>query len=472
MMREELRRAEIVEFAEGDDRVLFFPRTLRFSRIDGKMLSILGDYRAGAEIEDLAEERNLDAGRVSASLAAISELSGECAAVRQERTAPAERRRAKLPKAVLMVNNYCNLKCRYCYQESTLFAKPAAQMPVEVLRSALSKLYSAFDSIGQIMFIGGEPSLSEAVIEQACIHANAIAGEKKCAAPGFCMISNGSRMTEGLFGIVKRFGIQVTFSIDGPKNVNDLVRIRKDNSGTYDDVVRNLKTYSRECGGKTGVESTLTRFHQDAGVTVRQTLEFCAGTLGVREPHITVAALPKGDPNRADASVMRWQFEEAAAFSMDNLLAEGKAAARLDMVGAFVGRLTKREPKLDMCPAGLAQIVVDVHGEVYPCWMFSGIPEYRMGNVLRDGIFDEPAQLVLERIERNSKDNNPRCRTCYARYLCANCIGNRHNENGCIEGCDEDYCERVRAVLRVVVLKLAGADAPARALASGMRQRC
>jgi radical SAM protein with 4Fe4S-binding SPASM domain len=107
-----------------------------------------------------------------------------------------------------------------------------------------------------------------------------------------------------------------------------------------------------------------------------------------------------------------------------------------------------------MCPAGTAQLVVDAQGDILPCWMFAGVPEMTMGNILRDGLSNPRLDTLLSRIARNNKLENTECATCYARHVCHACIGNHQNINGSIEDVDRNHCNTVRATLRTVLVKI------------------
>jgi uncharacterized protein len=369
-----------------------------------------------------------------------------------------------LPKLVLMVNNYCNLKCTYCYEHETVFTKKAIDMPPHVVRSALGKFYGAFEGVRELMFIGGEPSISEPVVSLACETATALAAERGRDAPAFCMITNGVQMSERMFATIDRYRIQVTFSIDGPRAVQDAARLRHDETGSYAVVAGNLKRYVAAFPERAGVECTVTQVQRRAGVTLSDLVDFFAREFGVLEPHVAPAGLapddplnpyPDGDP------YLRLEFEEAAEKSMDNLLAvlggEGDGAAgggRLDMVASMLRTLLRRRSTLDMCPAGTAQLVVDAFGDIYPCWMFAGMEPFRMGNVLRDDVFNDLAARVLGRIHANTKKTNPQCSACYARYACNACIGNNQNATGAMETPDERFCDIVRGTLRTVLLRV------------------
>jgi uncharacterized protein len=100
--------------------------------------------------------------------------------------------------------------------------------------------------------------------------------------PSFGMISNGVKMTPRLFDIIQKYEIQVTFSLDGPKKVNDLVRIRHDDSGTFDAVVANIHRYREVFPEKAQVECTVTQAHRDAGLSLTEVLDFLRERSGCR----------------------------------------------------------------------------------------------------------------------------------------------------------------------------------------------
>lgn len=460
---EKIRSFELIQFERNDAFVLFHPETLCIFRLNQRAAKLIRDARRGISDLELSERYSLSTRELEDSVAPIVDAV-ERQARPLSRSDPSSllRRNGMLPKAVLMVNNYCNLKCTYCYEHQNVFSRKAIDMPERIARQAIDKIYDAFAGVGIWMFIGGEPTLSDDILEFSCRYATEVADRKGIVAPSFGMISNGVKLTGRILDIIRKFEIQVTFSLDGPKKVNDLVRIRHDNSGTFDAVVDNIRRYQQMFPEKAQVECTVTRAHRNAGLSIPDVLAFCAG-LGIEEPHIAAAGLPASsplNPYQAGSGVQE-DFIAAAEASMDSLLGVNTGSprtAKLDVVASMVHRIGRSDPKPIMCPAGISQIVVDAFGDIYPCWMFAGNSEHVMGNILRDEIRGVAALKVIERIETNSKIKNPTCSKCYARSVCSACIGNNHNSTGRIEEPSEQFCDTVRGTLRVVVERLAVAD--------------
>jgi uncharacterized protein len=466
---ENIRSLELTQFERGSTFVVFHPETLSFFRTNAKAANVIRDARHGMTDEELGDKYGVSADQLENTMAPIvSTIQNRKRSVSGTDSGSLLKRDGVLPKAVLMINNYCNLKCTYCYEHTTVFSKKAIDMPVPIAKLAIDKLYAAFHSIDILMFIGGEPTLSPDVIEFACGYATGVAQRQGVKKPSFGMISNGVKMTDRLFEIIRQFEIQVTFSLDGPKKVNDLVRIRHDDTGSFDAVKGNVDRYNQLFPEKTLVECTVTQAQRNAGLSLPKLLEFCANELGVEEPHIAVAGLPPGNPlnpYRADGGVQA-EFIAAAEASMDNLLGNG-SGGRLDLVASIVNKLTRRGPISVMCPAGISQIVVDAFGDIYPCWMFAGNSEHAMGNILRDELRGPKSLQVIDRIEANSKNRNPMCSTCFARGVCSCCIGNNHNSSGRLEDPTPEFCDTMRGTLRTVVERLAGATKQQTATAVG-----
>jgi len=469
-MTEQFRELETLQFSSGSVHVLFAPETLQLFRLNEQASESLAEIRDGRSVEEVCTERGLRPDALEAFLRGVVDaVHAAPPAARPNSGSDVDTFFGPvLPKLVFMVNNYCNLACSYCYEHDTVFKERATVMSHETVDAALESFHQAFRGFGELMFIGGEPTLSEEVIEYACERSLAEA-ERGGRDVSFSMITNGARLTEKMFEIIDRFDVQVTFSVDGPKEVQDAERVFRGGAGSFDKVMVTIGRYREKHANKLGVECTLTKTQARKGVTVSDLSRFFADEVGVSAPHIAAAGLQPGnplDPWEGEPPKLEAEFEEAAARAMDELLEElatpggrGRTRAGLDLVSGMVKKLIRRRASLQMCPAGTSQLVVDPHGDVYPCWMFAGMPSFRMGNVARDEVFNGVATRILQRILDNDRTRNPQCSKCYARYVCNVCLGNNQNGTGKMEQIDERYCNTVRRTLRTVLVKLGEAQA-------------
>jgi radical SAM protein with 4Fe4S-binding SPASM domain len=175
--------------------------------------------------------------------------------------------------------------------------------------------------------------------------------------------------------------------------------------------------------------------------------------------------LPENDPfnpYQGDDNRLQREITEASHLAARNFFDEMCASPAdkptprpsLDSVIGMLNTLVRREPVLDMCPAGISQLVVDSFGDMYPCWMFAGMDQFKMGNVLRNDVLNEIGAKVDKRIRVNTKAANPQCSSCYARNVCHACLGNNQNATGQIERADEHFCNSIRATLQAVLVQI------------------
>jgi uncharacterized protein len=318
------------------------------------------------------------------------------------------------------------------------------------------------------MFIGGEPTLSENAIAEACEYSISQASSLNRQKPTFGMITNGVCISENLHQVIDRYEIQLTFSVDGPKATNDLVRIRHDGSGSYDALSANIKRYARNHPDKISIESTVTRVQSDTGLSVSELLNFISAEFGVNTPHIAIAGLPSGHPLLPlyqGATGLDKDFSAAIDLSVTNILANMTSGdrsfdrPRLSFVADMMRALVSKSATAAMCPAGTAQMVIDSHADVYPCWMFAGNAAFRMGNIVDDSLGQILGNDVVSRVRSNTKMTNVSCSKCYARFVCHACIGNNQNSTGAIEEMDPRFCDTTRNSLVTILSAIATAHA-------------
>jgi uncharacterized protein len=459
----EFQQQDVMLF-EGRVPVLFVPATLGVYCLTEDGARVLQLVKTGNSSVNVAESLGCSSEAVQGFLKRTLELLEED----RKRTKLPEPRTLKsggrLPQLVFMVNNFCNLKCRYCYEHENVFTEPPASLPKELAKASLETMNDIFSEIGRIMFIGGEPALCEDLLEFICEQAAMIAQARGRRVPAFCMISNGTRFTPKLAETIARFKVQITFSVDGPPVVHDQLRVHHDNSPSFGAIRQNIERYRELNVAPVAIECTITSVHRDARVSISSLLDYFGKEFGVDEAHVAVAGLPAGsslNPGQENAAY-HLEFAEAAANSVerlfDRMMGREPQGAAMDMVTAMLRRLRSRDGSVQMCPAGSSQLVIDSAGDIYPCWMFAGDKTYRIGNITAANGESTLNSPVLQRIYANSKANNEDCRVCYARHLCDSCLGNNRIATGVIENMSPAFCDTVRAIAKEAVIGYAAAS--------------
>ena len=120
---------------------------------------------------------------------------------------------------VLWPTAACDLACSYCYRRD----RRGARMPIEVADAALDLVEEGARATGRpahVQLAGGEPTLVPSVVEHVARRVVAIRG-----ATVTCGIqTNGARLNGDMIAMLKRYGLRVGVSIDGPPAVQEATR--------------------------------------------------------------------------------------------------------------------------------------------------------------------------------------------------------------------------------------------------------
>lgn len=140
----------------------------------------------------------------------------------------------------IVLTETCNLACIECFV--TKHCEKMRVMKKKTLEKIISEciLYGKEDQL-TFHFFGGEPlicfsniKLAVEMLEQAVLSGNIIQ-------PVYRITTNLTLLTPEIIAFFAKYNFRVGVSVDGPKEINDILRVYRDGSGTYDDVVRNYK---------------------------------------------------------------------------------------------------------------------------------------------------------------------------------------------------------------------------------------
>ncbi|AZB19200.1 radical SAM protein [Chryseobacterium indologenes] len=153
----------------------------------------------------------------------------------------------KIESFILKIASHCNLNCSYChmYNMGDLTYKNQPKfISKENLLNFSTKLrsYTGKYSIPHVFisFHGGEPLLTNKEYFVDCIETiKAINQDLEIT---FLMQTNGLLLDKKWAEILKKYSVNVGISLDGERKINDLFRKKHNGKGSYDDIIRNLKS--------------------------------------------------------------------------------------------------------------------------------------------------------------------------------------------------------------------------------------
>lgn len=326
----------------------------------------------------------------------------------------------------LNVIHGCNLRCKYCFADEGDYHGHGGVMSVETAKKAIDYVIkrSGPRKNIEIDLFGGEPTLIMDKIKEIIQYARD--NEKKWNKNiRFTMTTNATLLTPEMMDYMDKEMGNIILSLDGRKSVNDNVRIKPDNSGSYDDIVPNIKEMiKRRTPGKTYyVRGTFTRdntdFYEDVMAMINE---------GFRELSIEPVVLEDGHPLSIREEDLPQIFE-----NYDKLYHEMKRRKQegdefkfyhfnIDLQGGPC--VYKR---ISGCGAGFEYVAITPQGEVYPCHQFVGKEEFKLGDIYEDTFNSDLAKkFKLAHIY-----NKPKCKECWARFYCSGgCQANNVNFNG------------------------------------------
>jgi len=331
-------------------------------------------------------------------------------------------------KAVcLNIIHGCNLRCKYCFADEGEYNGHKGVMSLETAKKAIDYVVkrSGPRKNIEIDLFGGEPTLIMDTIKEIIKYArdNEKQWNKNIR---FTMTTNSTIFNDEMMEFMDKEMGNIILSLDGRKSVNDKVRIKADGSGSYDDILPNIKKMiSKRTPGKTYyVRGTFTRantdFYEDVMAMVNE---------GFREISIEPVVLPDEHPLS-----LREEDLEAIMENYDKLYEDMARRKRekdeeytfyhfnIDLNGGPC--VYKR---ISGCGAGFEYVAITPQGEVYPCHQFVGKEEFKLGSIYDDSYDAE----LGKKFKKAHIYNKPKCRECWARFYCSGgCQANNFSFNG------------------------------------------
>lgn len=146
----------------------------------------------------------------------------------------------KITHLRLCMSENCNLSCTYCYVDCK---NENANMPFEVAQKAVKGFFSLLQNenrTGDVTFFGGEPIINWKILKEVILYIKELDPERKVFKK-VSMVTNGTLLDKEKALFLKNHSVLVSISYDGPKDVNDKVRITKMGKGSFDKIVEGIE---------------------------------------------------------------------------------------------------------------------------------------------------------------------------------------------------------------------------------------
>ena len=354
----------------------------------------------------------------------------------------------------LHIAHDCNLACKYCFAEEGEYHGRRALMSYEVGKKALDFLVAnSGNRVNlEVDFFGGEPLMNWTVVKDLVAYGRSLEGphNKKFR---FTLTTNGVLLNDDILEFANKEMANIVLSIDGRKEVHDLMRPRRGGQGSYDEVVPKYKEVAQSRNQMNYyVRGTFTRNNLDFAEDVKHLAD---------EGFEQISVEPVVAPDTADYA-LREEDVPAILAEYDKLALEYIRRKKEGKGFNFFHFMIDLEggpcvaKRLSGCGSGTEYLAVTPWGDFYPCHQFVGQEDFLMGNV-DEGIIRTDIRDTFKTCNVYAKD---KCRDCFAKFYCSGgCAANAYNFSGSINGAYDLGCELQRKRVEcAIMIKAALAD--------------
>ncbi len=368
--------------------------------------------------------------------------------VYQEYVTDFKQRKTVVKALCLHIAHDCNLGCKYCFAEEGEYHGRRALMSFEVGKKALDFLIANSGNRRnlEVDFFGGEPLMNWEVVKQLVEY-----GRSQEEAHGkhfrFTITTNGVLLNDEIMDFCNKEMSNVVMSLDGRKEVNDLMRPTRNGHGSsYDIIVPKFQKFAESRAGKDYyVRGTFTRNNLDFSEDVKHFAD-----LGFEQMSIEPVVASPEEPYAIREEDLPKILEEYDKLAVEYIKRkkEGRGFNFFHfMIDLNQGPCVAK--RLSGCGSGTEYLAVTPWGDLYPCHQFVGQEEFLMGNVdtgvTRTDIRDE---FKLCNVYAKEK-----CRKCFARFYCSGgCAANSYNFHGCITDAYDIGCEMQKKRIECAIM--------------------
>ena len=364
-----------------------------------------------------------------------------------------KKRKTVVKALCLHIAHDCNLACKYCFAEEGEYKGRRAFMSLEVGKKALDFLIENSGNRRnlEVDFFGGEPTMNWDVVKGIVEYGRELEKhhDKKFR---FTLTTNGILLNDEIMEFANKEMSNVVLSVDGRKEVNDMMRPTRNGKGSYDVIMPKFQKFAEQRNQTNYyVRGTFTHNNLDFSKDVLSLAD-----LGFKQISVEPVVAEDGMDYAIREEDLPKLFEEYdnLAKEMIKRKKEGKGFNffhfMLDLTGGPC--VYKR---LSGCGSGIEYLAVTPWGDLYPCHQFVGTEEYKMGTVF-EGVTTPELQDDFKCCNVYTKDD---CKQCFAKFYCSGgCAANSYNFNGNINKPYEIGCKLQRKrVESAIMIKVAEA---------------
>lgn len=334
----------------------------------------------------------------------------------------------------LHISHDCNLRCRYCFAKTGGFGRQRSYMSPEIAKKSMEFLaeYSGGRRNLEVDFFGGEPLLNFDSVKEAIKRAKEIEKDKDKHFR-FSLTTNAILLTDEILDFLNSNNVSLILSLDGPREINDFMRIYPDGTGSYDDTVsRILKAVSSRDGQNYYVRGTYTGKSLNFSKTVLHLADLGLKNISI-EP--VVSKDKEYSLRKEDIPLIEHEYEILAEEYIKRIKEKNPFNFFHFNLEIFKGPCLSR--RLKGCGAACDYMTVTPEGELYPCHQLVSYENFKLGDI-DNGISREDIRKEFHKTTIFEKKD---CPQCWAKFFCSGgCYANAYTINDDIKIPDKIGC--------------------------------
>jgi len=352
----------------------------------------------------------------------------------------------------LIVTDGCNLRCRYCFEETPCFNLPfnPTLMDVKTANASIDLFVKLAHKYGKknrrkiIHLYGGEPLLNFEIIKVVTEKLNKIKKYdplfKDCK---LVIITNGTLFNDEIVKFIIENNIAVGISIDGPENINNLYRISKIESFNVFKKSLDFFRLLKEKGADVGMSAVLT---PELIKDFNKTLNFFTEELGI-ESGMSFNILHFNP----ELVINPQYFRISAIALIRSFIFFRKLGIYEERMMRKVNSFINREVIYADCGVVGNQIVISPDGKVGVCQDFIKPRKY-----FENSVFNKDYDPFSSGLFNNWKKRSPlfmkKCHKCEALSICGGgCPASVELKTGDRWNVDERICQHSKLTLRWLI---------------------
>jgi len=351
------------------------------------------------------------------------------------------------------ISHKCNLACAYCFagggdynlaETDAVGRSRPKNMSLDIAKACIDFLVqnSGKKRNLEIDFFGGEPLLNYQTIKDAIAYGRQ---QEKLHNKlfKFTVTTNGLNLVDEMSRYFDEEIFNVVISIDGRKDVHNLMRPDVSGRPSFERIVDNAVKFKSVRKGSYYIRGTFTARNLDFSKDV-----IALADLGFDQISLEPVVLLDEHPLALREEHLPILLEQYELLASEYLKRKGTDTAfnffhfNIDLKG---GPCLKK--RLSGCGVGGEYLCVSVDGTIYPCHRFDGVDKYKMGSVKSARSLENDINFnkISHYFQKSNLLTKPHCDNCFAKYFCSGgCNANNIEYGGNINAAHKMSCELMK----------------------------